>query len=84
MWIRPETLKSVNVFLYTDYWQIFGHTQTLHQYDELNLTKSKIENIIIDRKNKLVCADIQSNGARSIIYNSENEDIYLNDREENK
>ena len=84
MWIRPETLNSVNIFLYTDYWQIFGHTQTLFHYDELNLTNSKIANIIIDKKNKLVCADIQSHGARSIIYNSENEDIYLNDREENK
>lgn len=45
---------------------------------------NKIDYLIIDKKNKLVCVDIQSHGARSIIYNSENEDIYLNDREENK
>ena len=84
MWIRPETLNSVNIFLYTDYWQIFGHTQELLHYDELNLTNSKIENIIIDKINKLACADIQSHGALSIIYDSEKENIYLNDRETNK
>ena len=76
IWIRPETLKSVNIFLYTKYWQIFGHTQLLYQYG--NLTNSKIKNIIIDKKNKLVYTDIQSHGKISIIYNSENENIYLN------
>ena len=81
MWIRPETLKSVNVFLYTDFWQIFGHTQMLYHFDELNLTNSKISNIIINKKNKLVCVDIQSHGARSIIYDSEKDNIYLNDKE---
>ena len=55
----------------------------LYHFDELNLTNSKIENIIIDRTNKLVCVDIQSHGARSIIYDSKKDNIYLNNKEEN-
>ena len=80
IWIRPKTLKAVNLFSHTDYWQIFGHTQMLYQYGNLNLTNSIIKNILIDKKNKLACADYQSHGARSIIYDSENDKVYLHSK----
>lgn len=78
MWIRPEALKASNIFMFKDYWQFFGHTQILQYYNELNLTKSKIKNIIIDNKNKLACCDCLGVQAISILYNNETNKISLN------
>lgn len=55
LWIRPETLKYVNVFEYTDYWQIVGHTMHAHAcYNEdthvayVDCMKYTLESLIYD------------------------------------
>lgn len=82
MWIREESLRNDNIFEFTNYWQFFGHTQCFWYIEVLkepkNLTNEQLKLRMIDNKNRFINCDCLSYQPMSILYNSENEDIYLN------
>lgn len=88
LWIREESLRDSNIFEFTNYWQFFGHTQCFWYIEVLKLPKDltyeNFETRMIDRKNRLVNCDCLSYGPMSILYDSETDDVTINNKIVNK
>lgn len=64
LWIRPEALRHVNAFEYTDYWQIVGHTWVSYPYIDYNM--------------HIAYTDCLQYNVASLIYDSETNDFKIN------
>ena len=64
LWIRPDTLKDVNAFEFSDYWQIVGHTQTPHPF--------------VNNDEHIAYVDCLQYNTESLIYDSETNKFTIN------
>lgn len=80
LWIRPESLiHYCNIFKFTNYWQIFGHTKSLRKLKDRLFDIDTIKQMLILDKEKLIMCDcLEYNIPISILYNSDTNKISLN------
>jgi len=64
LWIRPNALRYCNAFDFTDYWQIVGHTWTVHPF--------------VSDKQHVAYVDCLQYNTESFIYNSETNKFTIN------
>ena len=63
MWIRPESLMNANIFKYTDYWQVVGHTM--------------VNEPTINENEKIVFCDCLEYNVASVIFDSGNNNLFI-------
>lgn len=82
MWIRPDSLiHYCNIFKYTNYWQVCGHTRVLYKRREgwPVLSNSTIKKMIIMKKPKIVmCDTLDYDVPISVLYDTDTNKFSLN------